>query len=280
MAGSIPQPDSHRKPLNGNRLARITSRPAPTDLEKALDEGLAATKLPWKDDRDRQAAEEPESTPPIEQSSSPPPQAPNQKELDHLRHETAQLRRTLAEYERALEDCRQNEEAWTERQREYDNLLDEKSDVIRELHRKLQETLVVPDRPAGVAPREEELLALHDELERERRQLKDDEEALMAQMRDMELQMSRERAELARQRNELQRLHTEIRHELELAARDATLRDRLAPLQRRAQEAINRRGGAPATNQSQQITNPASNPPPEETRKTKESGMFRRLFGG
>jgi chromosome segregation ATPase len=274
----MPHSDATRKPLNGNRLARITSRPAPDELEKALEEGLAATSLPLKANRDRLACEDPESAASGNQPPSKAVHAPDKEALEQLRLENTELRRTLAEYERALQESRQMEEAWTERQREYDSLLDEKSDVIRELHRKLQETQATPERPSGVAPREEELLALHDELERERRQLKDDEESLMGQMRDMELQMSRERAELARQRNELQRLHTEIRHELELAARDATLRDRLAPLQRRAQEAINRRGGAPTNNQTQQMSNPGGTPA-EEPRKTKESGVFRRLFG-
>src|SRR5262249_41229375 len=162
-----------------------------------LDEGLAATNLPLKGNRDRPATEGPEQAASASQTPPTPEQGADQKALEQLRFENAQLRRTLEEYERTLQECRQMEEAWNERQREYDSLLDEKSDVIRELHRKLQEIQAGPERPSGVAPREEELLALHDELERERRQLKDDEEALMAQMRDMELTMSRERAELA-----------------------------------------------------------------------------------
>ena len=102
-------------------------------------------------------------------------------------------------------------------------------------------------RPSGPPPREEELMMLSEELERERRQLKEDEEALMEQMREMEVQMARERAELARQRNELQRLQTDLRHELEMAARDGTLRERLAPMQRRHQDISTRRGAAPGT---------------------------------
>jgi hypothetical protein len=119
---------------------------------------------------------------------------------------------------------------------------------------------------------------LHEELERERRQLQEDEESLMKQMREMELQMSCERAELARQRNELQRLHTDIRHELDLAARDGTLRERLAPLQRRAQDAMNRRGAAPAAEapaKSGSERAPAPRPVPSRG----SSGILRRLFG-
>ena len=59
--------------------------------------------------------------------------------------------------------------------KEYESLLEEKSEVIRSLHLKMQEG------HAGVTaevPREEELLALSEELERERAQLKEDEETL------------------------------------------------------------------------------------------------------
>src|SRR5262249_40006861 len=200
------------------------------------------------------------------------------QDLEELRAENAELRTSIVELQQLVEDnAQQAEQTWAERQREFESLLEEKSEVIRNLHRKLQEH--GDHRPNGPAPREEELLALSEELERERRQLKEDEEALMQQMRDMEVQMSRERAELARQRNELQRLQTEIRHELELAARDSTLRERLAPLQRRAQEAINRRGAAPGNSgPTQQMPNPQAIPV-EGTRKTQESGVFRRLFG-
>ena len=175
-----------------------------------------------------------------------------------------------------LTNVQKEQAAWESRQREYEALLEEKSEVIRDLHRRLREQ---PERPATSAPREEELIALSEELERERRQLKEDEEALMEQMRQMEVQMSRERAELARQRNELQRLQIDLRHELELASRDATLRDRLAPLQRRHQDLLNRAsGGRPQESLS----------PPSDTRavatsaptsEKKDSSLLRRLFG-
>jgi hypothetical protein len=120
-------------------------------------------------------------------------------------------------------------------------------------------------------------------LEQETEQLKEDEAALMQQMREMEVGMSRERAELARQRNELQRLHADIRHELELAARDATLRERLIPLQRRHHEMLHRKGtGGPAPAQPQaREPQPAAReaePAPKEERG-KDSGLLKRLFG-
>ena len=104
----------------------------------------------------------------------------------------------------------------------------------------------------------------------------------MQQMRQMELAMSRERVELARQRSELQRLHNDFQHELELASRDGSLRDRLAGLQRRHQEVMNQKGAAPSS-----VTRPASTPnlmppvsAPTPAPKKGNSGLLRRLFGG
>src|SRR5438132_674997 len=167
------------------------------------------------------------------------------------------------------------QDALESRQRKYEGLLEEKSEVIRDLHRRLHEQ---SEKPAATsAPREEELIALSEELERERRQLKEDEEALMEQMRQMEVQMSRERAELARQRNELQRLQVDLRRELELASRDATLRDRLAPLQRRHQDMLNHAsGGRSGESPPAEARAVATAAPPSEK---KDSSLLRRLFG-
>src|SRR5262249_42676978 len=148
MANSMPNPDAHRKPLNGSRHARLTARTPPSELEKALEEGLAATNLPWKEDRDRLAVEDPEPAAAHGEPQPTPQVSADQEELEQLRLDNAELRRTLAEYERAVAEYRQMEEAWAERQREYDMLLDEKSDLIRELHRRLQETQNPPERPA------------------------------------------------------------------------------------------------------------------------------------
>jgi chromosome segregation ATPase len=202
-------------------------------------------------------------------------------EVDPLRQENNVLRETVAELEKMLEQMLQAEQTWTERQKEQEMLLEEKSDVIRELHVKLQEHAAVPaPREGGAAPHEDELVALSEALEQERCQLKDDEETLMAQMREMEIQMSRERAELARQRNDLQRLHNEIRHELELAARQAELRDRLLPLQRRHQEMLHRKGAEPSPEAPSSSSAPPAAPAaaPAPTGKD-SSGLLRRLFG-
>jgi chromosome segregation ATPase len=206
------------------------------------------------------------------------PAAPEADEVAQLMAENAVLRAQVEELKQQLDKASGPADAnWEERQREYEALLEEKSEVIRSLHQKLQE---YQDRPTAVAPREEELVALSEQLEQDRRQLQEDEEALMLQMRQMEMAMSRERAELARQRTELQRLHNEVRFELEQASRDSGLRDRLAHLQRRHTEMHTRKGAAPAAEARSEEPAPKVNdePPPPPPKKS-SSGLFRRLFG-
>jgi myosin heavy subunit len=196
-------------------------------------------------------------------------------ELEQLRTENDELQQKIAKLEQGLKDTSGTAQFWAEQNKDTEKLMEEKSEVIRELHTRIQQ---LQARPPAAVPQEEELLALGEELEEARRQLQEDEKALMQQMRDMEIQMSRERAELARQRNELQRLHNEIRHELEVATREATLRDRLQPFQRRHQELLHRRGAEPLR-EGTPPPSPAEihEAPPAEIQKT--SGFFRRLLG-
>jgi hypothetical protein len=219
------------------------------------------------------------------------------EELERLKTENAELRCTVAELSalaKQLGAAADSEKVWAERQKEFDALLEEKSEVIRSLHVKINELQENP--PSSQLPNEQELQTVCDEMERERAQLdldrhqieqdrsqlQGDEEALMTQMREMEMALSRDRAELARQRNELQRLHNEIKHELELAARDASLRDRLEGLQRHHQDIISRRGSAPPS-ESRVAPHPEPAPAPApvaaQPAKKEGSGLFRRLFG-
>jgi hypothetical protein len=209
-------------------------------------------------------------------------------ELIVLRDENFQLRGLVSELQNHLETLTgpdSSDAAYAEQNKEMEALLDEKNEAIRSLHLKvneIEEELAKKPVPKAATPHEEELMRMNDQLERERRQLQEDEDSMMQQMRDMEIQMAKERAEIARQRNEMQRLHAEIRHELELAARDATLRERLAPLQRRHQDVMTRRGSSPApgTGPTPAAQAPAPVPPPaaEEPPPKKDSGLLRRLF--
>jgi len=209
-----------------------------------------------------------------------------QEELAILRDENSQLRTLVTELQHHLENLTGPNGAdakAADQNRELEALLEEKSELIRTLHLKIQEIeeeLSKQPVPIPATPHEAELIRMQEQLERERRQLQEDEESMMQQMRDMEIQMAKERAEIARQRNEMQRLHAEIRHELELAARDATLRERLAPLQRRHQDVMTRRGSSPAPGAGPGSANsaPAPTPTAEPIPPKKDSGLLRRLF--
>jgi len=194
-------------------------------------------------------------------------------ELTRLRSENAQLKANLEELEQLLSSGGTSAD-WAEQQKEYEALLEEKSEVIRSLHQKLQEERAgaeagLKDIPANadLPASERQLLALKAELEEQKAQLEADEESLMTQMRQMEMMMARERAEMARQRTEMQRLHNDLKHEMEQAARDGSLRERLNNLQRRQPEATPK--------------NPAATPPSEPTpapTPAKNTGVLRRLF--
>jgi chromosome segregation ATPase len=198
------------------------------------------------------------------------------EDVETLRGENAALRAKVDELEQMLGLAAQDgEERWAERQREYESLLEEKSEVIRGLHQKvadLRERASSAPAPGPVdkgepTPDRQELLRLKRELEQERAQMARDEESMMAQMRQMEMALAKDRADLARQRVEVQRLQGDLKHDLESASRDGGLRERLTALQRRGASP------APARPTVNQDTPPPGQSPPGR------SGLFRRIFG-
>lgn len=208
-----------------------------------------------------------------------------QGELLQLRAENAQLRQRLYEVEQVLEQVAATEEGWAERQKEYETLLEEKSEVIRALHGKVKEMQSAQASAPAANPgrssiSQEEYKDLKAELDEQRRQLQQDEESLMQQMRQMEMAMSRDRAELARQRSELQRIQSELNHEIEMASRDPDLRVRLQSLQRRQQDVLARKGGAAsAPKPAPARVEPAHDEETPTTDNPRKSGFFGRLFG-
>src|SRR5262249_50376464 len=171
MAKPMPNPDAPQNRVNGSRLPRRTSplkaakpqagdpedAPAPADLDPWVGNtelgeefdnlGLEGTGLPAADEEaPREAAYRPDD------------------ELEQLRLENTELRRCNALLEQTLEEARKLEEEWAERQREYEAVVEEKSEVIRELHHRLQEAKCqeaeqqAPERRSGPIPREDELL--------------------------------------------------------------------------------------------------------------------------
>jgi hypothetical protein len=198
------------------------------------------------------------------------------EEIELLRGENAALRAKVDDLEQLLALASQEgENRWLERQREYESLLDDKSEVIRGLHQKMTELRDRANSHSGGEPSADksedidEVTRLKRELEEQRLQMEQDEEAMMAQMRQMEMALAKDRAEMARQRSELQRLHGELKHELEAASRDGGLRDRLTALQRRAGASLPARSGNQDT--------PAAEQPPEAQQG--KNGLLRRIFG-
>ena len=177
-------------------------------------------------------------------------------DLASLRAENAELRAKLHEFD----------QAWGERQKEYENLLEEKSEVIRNLHLKIQELQEL----GGLAPAtgdQEDPAQVRRQLEADRRQIREDEEALMVQMSQMEMSMSRERAELARQRTELQRLKADLEREIEKASRDGSMQERLQSLRKPYEQ------NTTVTDVKRSVSEATPTP------KKQSSGVFRRLFG-
>lgn len=210
--------------------------------------------------------------------AAPAPKAEDTDEPAKLRQENAELRGRIVELEKALGAG--GELSWADQQKEYEALLEEKSEVIRSLHLKIQElgqqqAPAAAEQAAGGAVDEGKTSKEVADL---RRQLEEDEEALMQQMRQMEMAMSKDRAELARQRNEIQRMHNELNHEIEIASRDPELRERLVALQRLQGEISGRK----TPNQPHVALNKESAEAaaaPARSGKAEGTGLFRRIFG-
>lgn len=237
--------------------------------------------------------------------------AGNDEAVAQLQAENQELRQIIGELQQELEAASgKQDNDWGERQKEYERMLDEKTEIIRTLHSKIQE---LQDQIRPPTPREEELFAMSEELERERaqlqqdrrkleeeaRQLKEDEDVMTEEMRKMEIQMARERADMARQRTELTRISEEIRQELERIERDKGLSEKLIQLRQRHTDIMRGRSGPAPQQQPPKPGRPAApaptqlsidldaetppaggaKPKPGDDPKKKDSGVLRRFFG-
>jgi hypothetical protein len=191
---------------------------------------------------------------------------------DRLSRENAELKRRIVDLEGELANL--TPETWAEQQRNFEQLLDEKSEIIRTLNHKIQS--MTESGSLGAHDYEQEKLqAFAADLQARDEQLRADEEAMQMQVREMEMRMSRERAELARQKSQIERLHADLERELEVASRDPNLRDRLRSLQRPS-DGRPRPSTQPAFDPSaSQAGQPLVGEPLGESR-----GVLRRLFGG
>ena len=201
-------------------------------------------------------------------------------DVEQLRTENAALKARIEALEAVAGG--NGVELWQERQREYEMLLEEKSEVIRGLHQKIQEMQESVDIGGAPAPmpaptpsgtrlgQAEEILRLKRDMEEQRKQLEQDERDMMDQMRQMELQMAKERAEMARQKQEMQRLQADLTREIEQSTRNPELRERLSSLRRKSD----------SKQEEQQPQQPQQLPQPQQQAgEQKSSSFFRKIFG-
>lgn len=202
---------------------------------------------------------------------APPDAAALLAENTKLKASVEEGRRRVSQLELEIEKCRKREE-------DQDKLLEEKSEVVRTLEQELAG--FKSKQSSGVT--EEELLALHAELEKERQHLEEDRATMEQQFRQLEMNMSRERAEIARERNELQRTKTELKHKLEAIEKGSGQQD-LSPLRRLRDEVAPQAPApmarpAPPTLPALQNL-PALNRKAPESEDTKRSGIISRFLG-
>jgi hypothetical protein len=288
MAKAIPNPEL---PANsGNGKPRTFSEAAAVPEDKSANSAL---KL-W----DRTAP----SSPDLEELLGNEANGPHLRDLQahsadlsDLQAENGRLRSIIAELRQGQTGAgTKAEEDFSVRQKEYEALLDEKSELIRTLHLKIQELEARPVVPP--TPKEEELIAMSEDLERERcqfqqsqreledlrKELEEDERIMAKQMREMEIQMARERADYARRRTELQRILDDIRREMENAERNGMLNQRLGQLRQRFLD-VGTAPLGPAPEGSSpdfgQVSSKASpQPAAVDSLKKKDSGLLGRFF--
>jgi serine/threonine protein kinase len=131
-------------------------------------------------------------------------QSPRVKELTA---ENAELRRLLAHSRTGLKRANEKADAdvrdW---QRRYENVMRNKFDALRQQIKTGEQPKAGAQTSSAPVTREE-MLALHQELERQRTILRREEKELHAQVRAEEIQLCKERADLSRQRAEWVRAH-------------------------------------------------------------------------
>lgn len=217
-----------------------------------------------------------------------PEEVDNSAAMAELRKENEKLRQIIEQGRARLAQTEREAEQWKARELEYERMLEEKSEQIRQMYQQLQ--LQPKQRPDG--PTEEELIALHQELQRERQTLDDDRAVMDDQFKQMEMQMSRERAEIGRERTEVRRLQAELKRQLDLLEREARGRGGDVAVLTRLREELT--GGGKSSGQTQRpLAGPQSPPagsglpdipaldrkaPPQENSPRKS--FFGGFFGG
>lgn len=187
-------------------------------------------------------------------------------ELVQLRLENVHLRKRVSDLQSRLHASSNAEEKWAEHQSRYERLFDENSETIRILNMRLQELRNNSAPPPSETLSEEDArdyVNMQREMEDLREQIQEDEESLLAQMREMEMTLSRERADLGRQRQELQRHQEQLNRRLDQGNRNADLNEQLKNVRRT----------------SETMAKPATLTPPDGTNTNRRNTIIRRIFG-
>jgi hypothetical protein len=149
-------------------------------------------------------------TDPEPKGTSDPEMEIKPQRLSELQVENAELRRLLAHSRTGLKRANEKADAEIrEWQRRYENVMKNKFDALRRQLSGVGHNALGygPAAPALPPPTREELLAIHQELDRQRSQLRREEKELQGQIRQEEVLLCKERAEHSRLRTEWVRLH-------------------------------------------------------------------------
>ena len=209
---------------------------------------------------------------------SPKPTPVADQAVLELRRENEALKLRIAELEQQADADAPI--TWADQQNEFEQLLDEKSEAIRCLNMQVQE-LTTQLHGGHDNPTFENFHLKEADLQAKLSGLREDEDALKVQLREMEMGMAKERAELARQRSEMTRMSADLQREVEIASRDPNLRERLNTLQQRRPGSVHNLNLGASGEHRRPATSTAINlDTPTDLGKSQPSGLFRRLLGG
>ena len=213
-------------------------------------------------------------------------------EIAALREENEQLKKLCLELDQALTNSNLSgnmNHSFTTRipESELEQLLEEKSEIIRKLHTENLEYQKVitelEDRlygPGGTdlvneKPQQKtdgnEISASIGELESKKEALAKEIVLMEKQLCDEEIRASRERAEMARQKYDLERLKADLEIEIEKHAKDTSLKTKIDSIKSRLHNA----GTEPLRGLKPESDATPATPPPAHPKS-----IFGKLFGG
>jgi pSer/pThr/pTyr-binding forkhead associated (FHA) protein len=167
------------------------------------------------------------------------------RQLDDLRAELELLQEELGNKEKILSELQNSAGSAPPLQAENDllkKLLEDKNRMIEELNKKPAHG---PKTENDLERYEAELNDLRRQLETDRKKLskevdmlRDRNKELDEAIREMEMEMSKERADLARERIRLERVREEVKGDSERLQREMAVRDSMAPVQKLRDELV------------------------------------------